>query len=169
MASSSLWNESRLYISTIYQSLMFDGASTNRSFMLNQDPRTYKFTVKNMFNNQYRLYVIRDSKHATMKIRNNIEARIINCLRVGTWCWIKSHFSLWKHIKEAYQFNIQAGRLTKEYVELPRSTKMRNKLAEHVLDKDILFHMKSYQATLDDPGRLSWLICLSEKNFRWSL
>ena len=39
---------------------------------------------------------------------------------------------------------------------------MRNKLAEQVLYKDMLFVMKSYQATLDDPERLSSTVCLME-------
>ena len=74
---------------------------------------------------------------------------------------------MWNHVEEAFQFNLQAGfrlhrYLTKEHVELTSATKMRNKLAEQVLDKDILFLMKSYQATLDDPERLSSTVCLME-------
>ena len=44
---------------------------------------------------------------------------------------------------------------TKEDIELTSSSKMRNPLAEQVLDKDMMFLMKSYQATLNDQERLS--------------
>jgi hypothetical protein len=39
---------------------------------------------------------------------------------------------------------------------------MRNQLAIDVLDKNMLFLMKSYQATLQDPERLSSAISLLE-------
>ena len=50
----------------------------------------------------------------------------------------------------------------KEHVELTSSTKMRNRLAEQVLDKDMLFLMKSYQATLDKPELVSSTVCFLE-------
>ena len=53
--------------------------------------------------------------------------------------------------------------LTKDHIELTSASKMRNRLAEQVLDKDMLFLMKSYQATLNDPERLSATIQLLEK------
>ena len=76
---------------------------------------------------------------------------------------------MWDHVEAAYQFNTQSGfrihrYLTKEHVELTSSTKMRNRLAEQVLDKDMLFLMKSYQATLDKPELVSSTVCFLENS-----
>ena len=144
--------------------LMFDGASTNRSLMnmlLNKTPRANKFTAKNIFCNDQKLYVIQDVKHVLKKIRNNFEAsKLNNRSAAGRFLVLDGKAIVWDHIESAYQFNNQSGlrihrHLTKEHIELTSSSKMRNRLAEQVLDKDMLFLVKSYQATLDQPEVLA--------------
>ena len=150
---------------------MFDGASTNRyamNMLLKQDPRSNNFTAKDMFNSHHRLYVIQDIKHVIKKIRKNLEAsKLENKPAAGRYFVLNGKSIVWNHVEEAFQFNQQAGfrlhrYLTKEHFELTSATKMRNKLAEQVLDKDMLFLMKSYQATKDNPELLSSTVCLME-------
>jgi hypothetical protein len=58
-----------------------------------------------------------------------------------------------------HQFGIHK-KLTEDHFTLTPVSKMRNQLAIDVLDKNMLFLMKSYQATLQDPERLSSAISL---------
>ena len=71
------------------------------------------------------------------------------------------------HFEEAFHFNNQSGlrihrHLTKEHVVLTPASKMRNNLATQVLDGDMLYLMKSYQATVQEPKRLSATVKLLE-------
>lgn len=151
--------------------VMFDGATTNRSFMnmlLKDDPRSEKYTAQNIYDSDHQVYVIQDVKHVIKKLRNNIEAsKREHKSSAGRYLVLNGKPVVWDHFEEAYQFNLQSGfrihkKLTKEHLELTSASKMRNKLAEQVLDKDMLFLFKSYQATLDVPERLASTILLLE-------
>lgn len=150
---------------------MFDGASTNRSFMnilLEDKPRANKFAARDIYNLQHRVFIIQDVKHVIKKLRNNVEAsKLANKTEKGRYLLLNEKPIIWEHFEEAFKFNRQNGfrihrRLTKEHIELTSATKMRNKLAEEVLNRDMLFLFKSYQATIDDPERLASTICLLE-------
>lgn len=52
--------------------------------------------------------------------------------------------------------------LTREHLELTPASKMRNKLAVDVLSKDMLYLMKSYQQTIEDPETLASSVALLE-------
>lgn len=149
----------------------FDGASTNRSFMkmlFDDDAKAQNFAAKDIYNCDHKVFVIQDIKHVIKKIRNSYEAsRGKNKYVAGRYLIMNGKPVVWDHIEEAYNFNTQQGfrihrHLTKEHIDLTSSSKMRNKLAEQVLDKDMLFLMKSYQATLHDPERLSSTVALLE-------
>ena len=151
--------------------IMFDGASTNRSLMnmmLHKNPRSNNFTATNIFSKDQNLYIIQDVKHVIKKIRNNFEAsKLKNKSAAGRFLVLDGKAIVWEHIESAYKFNTEPGlrihrHLTKEHVELTSATKMRNRLAEQVLDKDMLFLVKSFQATLDRPEDLAATVQLLE-------
>ena len=144
--------------------VMFDGASTNRaltSLLLNENPRGNKFMAKNIYDNTQPIFIIQDPKHVIKKIRNNVQSSSIeNKSSPGRYLICKGKSILWEHWEEALNFNFQRGlrvhyKLTKEHIDLTGANKMRNKLAEQVLNKDMLYLMQSYQSTLDKPERLS--------------
>lgn len=54
------------------------------------------------------------------------------------------------------------NKLTEEHINLTPSSKMRNELAIQVLNKDMLYLMKAYQATLHNPQNLASSIELLE-------
>ena len=79
------------------------------------------------------------------------------------------------YFKTAFEFNTQSGfefntqsglrilrHLTKEHVIRTPSNKMPNRLATQVLDKDMLYLMKAYQASLPQPEKLSSIVNLLE-------
>lgn len=66
---------------------------------------------------------------------------------------------VWDHCIECYHFNLQNGfgihhKLTDEQFTLTPASKMRNQLAIEVLDRNVLYLMKTYQTARQDPERL---------------
>ena len=152
--------------------VMLDGASTNRAFMnmlLNDRARGSDYTTIDIYNLDHKVFILQDSKHVIKRIRNSIESsKMANRAAPGRHLSLDDQPIVWEHFEEAYAFNQQSGlrihrHLTKEHIELTSASKMRNRLAEQVLDKDMLFLMKSYQATVNEPERLSATIQLLEK------
>ena len=152
--------------------VMLDGASTNRAFMnmlLNDRARGSDYTTTDIYNIDHKVFIIQDSKHVIKRIRNSIESsKMANRAAPGRHLSLDDQPIVWEHFEDAYAFNQQSGlrihrHLTKEHIELTSASKMRNRLAEQVLDKDMLFLMKSYQATVNEPERLSATIQLLEK------
>lgn len=107
--------------------------------------------------------------HACLKkIRNNLEAsKIQNKTSTGRYLVQHGKCITWDHWEACYRFNFQSGfsihrKLTKEHINLTPATKIRNKLAIEVLNKDMLYLMKSYQSTLKNPDNLASSIKLLE-------
>lgn len=148
-----------------------DGASTNRSFtnMLMENPREDKFIFKDIFYHKHRICSIQDIMHVLKKVRNNIESSSSkNSSKSGRHLILNGTPIVWDHWQECYNFNFHNGfsihrKLTEEHISLTPALKMRNQLAIHVLNKDMLFLMKTYQSTLQDPDRLSSSISLLEQ------
>ena len=142
---------------------MLDGASTNRSFMniVLDNPREQKFVFQDIYNRDHCICVIQDTMHVLKKVRNNIAASTSeNRKQTGKYLILNSKPVLWDHWIECFQFNFQSGfsihkKLTEEHIELTPASKMRNSLAIHVLNKDMLYLMKTFQSTLEDPQRLA--------------
>ena len=151
--------------------IMLDGASTNRSFMnmLMDCPRDRKYMFPNDFYERHYICAIQDIMHVLKKIRNNLESSAIeNQCKVGRYRVLNDIPVLWEHWEECLNFNFQNGfaihlKLSEEHISLTPASKMRNHLAIQVLDKDMLFLMKSYQRTLKEPERLSSSVSLLEK------
>lgn len=150
---------------------MADGASTNRSFtnMLFQGPpRESTFVFDDVFFKSHKMCAIQDIMHVLKKIRNNIESsRSENVSKSGRYLVLNDTCIVWDHWLECFNFNFQNGfaihyKLTDEHMHLTPASKMRNQLAIHVLNKDMLYLMKCYQATLAHPEKLSSSIQLLE-------
>jgi hypothetical protein len=151
--------------------VMLDGASTNRSFMkmLMDNPRDKKYMFSDVFFAKHSICAIQDIMHVFKKIRNNLESSCLdNQSKAGRYLVLNGVPVLWEHWQECLNFNFQNGfaihrKLTEEHISLTPASKMRNHLALQVLDKDMLYLMKSYQKTLQDPDRLSSTVALLEK------
>ena len=144
--------------------LMFDGASTNRSLtalLLNENRRDQKFMAKNIYDNTQTIHIIQDPKHVIKKLRNNVQSSSVeHKSSPGRYLVCKGKSIVWEHWEEAFNFNYQRGlrihnKLTKDHINLTGANKMRNKLAELVLNRDMLYLMQSYQSTLEHHERLS--------------
>ena len=70
----------------------------------------------------------------------------------------ESHYIFWEHWYKAYQWDIAVNpfkiyqQLTMEHFFLTSQSKMRNKLAEDVLNENMLHLVQCYQKSLPDSG-----------------
>jgi hypothetical protein len=151
--------------------LMADGASTNRSFtsmLFTGTPRQMNYTFPDVFCRDHAMYAIQDIMHVIKKIRNNVESsKGDNRRKTGRYLIFNEKCIVWEHWEESFKFNFQNGfaihqKLTDEHINLTPASKMRNQLAVHVLNKDMLYLMKCYQATLQEPERLASSVELLE-------
>ncbi|XP_068680449.1 uncharacterized protein [Montipora foliosa] len=139
---------------TIYWCIL-DGADVNRQFIKihfkDTDPAERNFMTHNIYTYNPMVFIM-DPKHNIKKIRNNISKSNVNvrprCLQVN------GNTIIWKQFKEAYNWH-QANfslpvheRLSELHFELDSAGKMRNHLAENVLDRKMLFLMQKYQEHL---------------------
>ncbi|XP_033763366.1 uncharacterized protein LOC117344648 [Pecten maximus] len=144
------------YIST-------DGAQSNRDlFKLllpdfdSADPKTCSFT--NIYSRKNpKLFFIMDYSHVMKKIRNNI-------LKSGVEKICKRHMKLnnefieWSHFRKAYFWDISTHpfpihhKLTQEHIFLTSEGKMRNHLADDVLNSEMLYLMEQYKVSLGEAG-----------------
>ena len=150
---------------------MMDGGSANRalsSMLLGEDARQHGFSTPNLFDFSRSVSILQDIKHCFKKIRNGVESsREDNKHSKGRYLFVEGQPILWDHFEAAYNFNSQCGirihqKLTKEHITLTPANKMRNNLATQVLDADMLYLMKSYQATLQEPEKLASTVKLLE-------
>lgn len=141
--------------------LSLDGAQNNRQLMkilipeCNTSKRMTSMLVPNVFSpHKPKISVIMDYSHMIKKIRNNISKSGL----------LKSHKKLlqlnnkniiWDHWIKAYQWDISVNtfkihqKLTQDQFFLNSQLKMRNILAEEVLDKNMLHLIIQYQQTLE--------------------
>lgn len=142
------------YIST-------DGAQSNRDLFKilipnfdTSNPITCSF--RNIFSH-IKLFFIMDISHVLKKIKNNISktGKATCCKR---HLKIKDKFIEWDHFKEAYLWDISSNpfpihqKLTQEHIYLTSENKMRNHLAEDVLNCEMLHLMELYRSSLGDTG-----------------
>lgn len=146
--------------------ISMDGAQVNRVFMkmlLPEDQKT-SFTmktmlIKNIFDPKApKISIIMDYSHLMKKIRNNI-------LKSGHLDFHKKHlfindeFILWEHWFQAYHWDTSVNtfkvhpKLTHDHFHLDSQLKMRNRLAEDVLDHNMLHLMTVYQTSLGEDGQ----------------
>lgn len=145
--------------------ISIDGAQSNRTFMkmfLPENQATSDSMETMLFENIFdsslpKISIIMDYSHVMKKIRNNI-------LKSGHFQYNKKllyfndKFIVWDHWLKAYQWDISSNtlkvypQLTEEHFHLNSQLKMRNKLAENVLNKDMLHLMEIYQKTIGEKG-----------------
>ncbi|KAK3746723.1 hypothetical protein QZH41_018762, partial [Actinostola sp. cb2023] len=132
---------------TIYWCIL-DGAECNRKFIQihfpDNDPLPHKFVAFNMYSGGPMVFMM-DSKHNIKKIRNNIlksnSTMKPRCLTVG------NKKILWSQLLAAYNYDQEQTsihiheKLTEQHFHLDPAAKMRNHLAEDVLDKKMLYLM----------------------------
>lgn len=141
-----------------------DGAQANRDFMkmLLLDTKTDSLKtmlVTNIFRPSLpKISIIMDYSHVMKKIRNNC---CKSGLRSGHKRKLTHHSSLilWEHWVQAYNWDVLENpypihrKLTHDHFFLTSESKMRNHLAEEVLDKDMLHLMKCYRKSLCDDAK----------------
>jgi len=143
------------YIST-------DGAQSNRDlFKLlvpafnSASPQTCSFDNIYCKDNP-KLFFIMDISHVIKKIRNNI-------IKSGDGQQFKRTITLndkhiiWEHFKRAYLWDMSNPfpihhKLSQDHIFLTNESKMRNHLAEDVLDKEMLHLMQVYKSNLGESG-----------------
>lgn len=140
--------------------VMMDGASTDRSsvnMLFDSNPREALFS--DVYDINHSICAIQDIMHVLKRVRNNIESsKLEHKQKKGRLLLLNDSYIVWDYWVECFNFNIQNGfgihaKLSPEHLNLTPASKMRNSLALDVLNKDMLFLMKSYQATLEDPCR----------------
>ncbi|CAH3013837.1 unnamed protein product [Porites evermanni] len=156
---SPLHDDMRALEVIIYWTIL-DGADVNRKFIQmhfpDYEPVEKKFVAFNMHTGGPMVFMV-DCKHNFKKIRNNIEksneAGKPRCLTVA------GKRILWKHLIDAYKFDqtLKAihihEKLTEEHFQLDPALRMRNHLAEDVLDNRMHFLIKAYQRHLTNNGK----------------
>ena len=139
-----------------------DGAQTNRDFMkmlLLKNKKTdtlQSMLVTNIFRPSLpKISIIMDYSHVVKKIRNN-------CCKSGLRSvhnrklFLRSSLSVWDHWVQAFQWDVSENpypihrKLTHEHYFPTSESKMRNHLAEDVLDKNMLHLMSCYRNSLSD-------------------
>lgn len=149
----------------------FDGASNNRAFQLmhfdsKENAKSARFTAKNPYGDK-QVTLMMDFSHNIKKLRNNINASGDHTVCTRKLC-LGSKFIVWQHWVEAYNWDRSHNpmrvhqRLTNEHLFLTKTSKMRNHLAENVLDKEMLHLMKLYRASLPDGSYLEKSVELLE-------
>lgn len=131
-----------------------DGATTNRGFMhmhFDNSIERNLFTTANIYDLTKSIFFIQDIKHCLKKIRNNIASS--NVENANRQLLLNAKSILWDHWVEAYNYNLNFGfrlhpKLTKDHIELSGAAKMRNGLANQVLDANMLVLMNAYQKSL---------------------
>ena len=141
---------------------MLDGSVMNRNFtnmMFPSDPKLYNFCAVNPFFPQQKLPIVQDIKHCLKKIRKAIlsSSEKVNAHR----CLVLHEKTiLWDHFIQTYEFNNSYQlrpdiKITRNHIFPSQTDKMRNHLAEEVLNGTFLELMSKYQMTLTDSGSLN--------------
>jgi hypothetical protein len=98
-----------------------------------------------------------DYSHVIKKIRNNISksGTETNCKR---YLKLGDHFIEWSHFRQAYLWDISTHpfpvhhQLSQDHIYLTSEAKMRNHLAEQILNEEMLHLMKLFQQSLGEGG-----------------
>lgn len=108
---------------------------------------------------------IMDYSHVIKKIRNNI-SKSTSSTHGKRRLSVSGHYVLWCHFLNAHMWDIRHNplpihyHLTFEHFEVTNESKMRNKLAEDVLGREMLHLMECYGQSLSDSSHLQSTIQL---------
>ena len=141
-----------------------DGAAINRAFV-NLVCGPTAPVGRNIVYLNSKLSCIMDFSHVVKKIRNSLYASGVGEHHKRQ---LKTPIGLilWKHFQDAYQWDYSNNflrihrKLTKDHFFLNCTLKMRNHLAEQVLNSDMLYLMEKFQETLPQPSQLNATLSL---------
>lgn len=136
-----------------------DGAQCNRSFMhicLGEKPTS--FVARNPCTSTDVIFLM-DFSHVMKKLRNNMLKSGIHPKSTRILTLPSSHTVQWQMFLDFFEWDRQNAlqihrKLTNEHFHLDSQSKMRNHLAEEVLNSDMLHAMKVYQQTLGEKGQI---------------
>ncbi|CAB3976767.1 Hypothetical predicted protein [Paramuricea clavata] len=138
---------------------VLDGAECNRQFVKmhfkGKDYVEQNFMTCNVYTGRPMIFIM-DPKHNTKKLRNNILKS--NASGKPRYLLMNGNAITWYQLKAAFQWDQSSfslplhEKLTLQHFELDSASKMRNHLAEDVLDRKMLFLMQRYQQHLDETG-----------------
>ncbi|XP_070556446.1 uncharacterized protein [Ptychodera flava] len=131
-----------------------DGGESNRGFInlhfKEKSARQHQFTTRNMMTGGKMIFLM-DSKHNIKKIRNNLEKSREPGNNTLYICGQKVLWKYWFNVYTADQTSnslVVHERLTEDHFQLTARSKMRNHLAEDVLDKKMLFAFQAHKRDL---------------------
>ena len=147
-----------------------DGAQANRDLMnilLPENTENNTFSFRNIMCPSQPISFVMDYSHVIKKIRNNIN-------KSGSMPYNKRNITLngnyihWNQWKSAYSCNICTNpflvhqKLSNEHMYRTSESKMRNRLAEDMLDSEMLHLMEAYHSNLppEDASMLEGSISL---------
>ena len=151
----------------------FDGASNNRTLQMmhfedKTDAYEKNFTTVNPFQPTEKVTMIMDYSHNIKKWRNNIFSSGDTEYSTRKLQYF-SKYIVWEHWIKAYNWDRIHNavrvhpRLTDEHIFLNKTSKMRNHLAEDVLDAEMLHLMKMYQQSLKHGDHLDATVSMLQK------
>jgi hypothetical protein len=131
------------------------------NMMSSHNLREENFIVPDIYDLAHNICLIQDIKHTLKKIRNNFNSSRPEFKSIPGRYIVKNAISiLWTHWEEAFKLSNNDGlpmhkSLSEEYTVLTPVSKMRNKLASDVLNKEMLYLMRCYQSTIENPAKLT--------------
>lgn len=139
-----------------------DGAQANRDLMNillpnNKDDKS--FTFLNIMQPSQQISFVMDFSHVMKKIRNNINKSGLASYNKRNLLHGENPIH-WNHWKSAFSWDISTNpfpvhrKLSNEHMFLTSESKMRNRLAEDVMDADMLHLMEVYQSSLESQEAL---------------
>jgi len=151
-----------------------DGAQTNRTFMnMNLEPASSRSSMvcENPSPYDPSVVFLMDPAHVMKKIRNNVLKSGINDSSTRLLTFPDGSTVQWQMWVNAFQWDranaLQLhSKLTNEHLFPSSQSKMRNKLAEDVLNNEMLNLMLTYKSTLANPCVLNGAVELLQKTSR---
>ena len=143
--------------------VLMDGSSNNRQMTrLMMDPSNagiLKYVVKDPFCPTHLVALVQDIKHVIKKIRNSIFSSRLHG-RGKRQLKLNGEYICWEFFEGAFQMALSSNtsiyyRLTREHIYLNPQSKMRNHLAEQVLNGEMLNLFSYYRCTLQNPDSLN--------------
>ena len=142
-----------------------DGASINRSFINSIMTNPAISSASNLCDITQYISCVMDFSHVIKKIRNNVYASG-NLDHHSRNLQHPDGMITWEMWRDAYQWDRRNNylpihrKLSQEHFYLTTTLKMRNHLAEEVLNQDMLYLFQHYQQSLPDPSLLDGPISL---------
>lgn len=133
-----------------------DGAQANRSFMHSCVNDKATFLAESPCTTTPVSFMM-DISHVIKKIRNNILKSGIHSKSTRLLTLPSDHTIHWQMFVDFFSWDQQNAlqlhrKLTKDHIYLDTQNKMRNHLAEQVLDSEMLHAFKTYQNSLGEKG-----------------